>query len=111
MIETRNAIITSVTLGLEDHGILTAYLHLDYGGTAQGFGGYNLQATGANYCAHFVRRCLETVGVNEWNDLAGKTIRVKAEHIKVHAIGHIVKDKWFDPSAELKEMEVTAKAA
>lgn len=42
MVETKNAKITGTMLGIEDHGILTAMLYLDYGGTAQGFGGYQL---------------------------------------------------------------------
>ena len=33
-----NAKITSTHLGQEDHGIFTAWLQLDYGGSGQGFG-------------------------------------------------------------------------
>ena len=42
MIKTVNAMIRSVALEYEDHGILTCWLHLDYGGSCQGFGGYSL---------------------------------------------------------------------
>ena len=38
--EIRNAVIQSTMLGYEDHGILTCFLHLDYSGAGQGFGGY-----------------------------------------------------------------------
>lgn len=41
-IETKNAIIESVSIGTER--CLSAWLHLDYGGRAQGFGGFVLYA-------------------------------------------------------------------
>lgn len=38
----RLARVQSFTLSNEDHGCLTLWLHLDYGGSLQGFGGYTL---------------------------------------------------------------------
>ena len=43
-IEIRNAIIKSTMLGTKDHGIMTCYLYLDYGGEGQAFGGSSLIA-------------------------------------------------------------------
>jgi len=111
MMEIKNAEISSVSLSNGDHGCLSAWLHLDYGGSGQGFGGWNLYSpkshkddkTG-NYAGHFIWRCLEVAGVTEWKDLVGKTIRVKCTHDKVQAIGHILKDLWFCPSDEFKEL-------
>jgi len=118
MIEVRNAIITKATITNDDHGLLSAWLSLDYGGSGQDFGGYALYLPFApnpkdfknsinqkNYAGHFIWRCMEVADVTEWSKLVGKTIRVKAEHSKVHAIGHIVKDDWFDPSADFEKME------
>lgn len=110
--ETKNAIIESATIGFE-HGILTAMLYLDYGGCGQGFGGYVLQISkdSPHYiidksCAgHFLTRCLEVGGVESWEELKGKTIRVQAEHTKVHAIGHIIKEDWFCPEEDFKDLE------
>ena len=108
---TRNAIIKSARLSTEDYGVLTAWLDLDYGGGGQGFGGYNLYNPGAgnrvsrNYAGHFIYRCLEIAGVDRWDQLPGKTIRVNLDQDGlgglIQGIGHIVEDKWFFPKREL----------
>ena len=104
-IEVKNAKITGARLLIEDHGILTIFLDLDYGGSGQSFGGYALHISskknyGRDVGGFFIWRILETVGVWDWNDLTGKTIRVKAAYDKVHAIGNIIEDRWFDPQKE-----------
>ncbi len=117
-IETQNAVIKSATITNDDHGLLSAWLTLDYGGSGQGFGGYALYLPkdwkhhgGANYCGHFIWRCMEIAGVSEWSNLRGKTIRVRCDHGKVHAIGHIVKDDWFNPSEDFEKMAPETEAA
>lgn len=111
MMEIRNAKIEEVSLGYEVHGILTCYLFLDYGSSSQSFGGYALdiwhkeagERFGTAYGMEFVRSILDVVGVEKWEDLKGKNIRVKSESRKIHAIGHIIKDKWFEPEKDLKQ--------
>lgn len=105
--ETKNAIITDATITSDDHGCLSAWLTLDYGGSGQGFGGYALYLPKSfthhelkSVAGHFIWRVMEVAGVLKWADLKGKTVRVKAEHSKVHAIGHIVKEDWFCPSED-----------
>ena len=105
---TENATIAKAYLGFEDHGILTAMLEFDFGGTVQGFGGYGFdhQPTdvwipSAN-CALFIRRILDTVGVSAWHELVGRHVRARRGGGTITAIGHIVKDQWFTPSEELK---------
>lgn len=116
-IETKNALIERATITNDDHGLLSARLSLDYGESGQGFGGYALylpkdfshSTNQKNYAGHFIWRVMEIAGVDEWSKLPGKTIRVKCEHFKVHAIGHIVKDDWFCPTDDFKAMRtVTA---
>jgi hypothetical protein len=112
-IETKNAVIEKATLTGNDHDLLSAWIYLDYGGSGQAFGGYSLylpksfthhDPCGPNYAGHFIWRVMEIAGVSEWSKLPGKTIRARHEHSKVHAIGHIVKDDWFDPSRDFELM-------
>lgn len=104
--EIKNAIIKSVSLGYEDlYRIFTCSLILDYGGERQVFGGYSLDTynkeldkrIGTAYGLEFIINILETVGVDKWEELKGKSIRVKADYEKIYAIGHYLKDIWFKP--------------
>ena len=108
-IEEKNAVIEKATITNDDHGLLTVWLTLDYGGSCQGFGGYALylpktfkhhKLKGPNYAGHFLWRVMEIAGVVQWDQLEGKTIRVRAQHGGVEAIGHIVKDDWFNPGED-----------
>jgi hypothetical protein len=116
-----NARIESVELGYEDHGILTAFLHLDFGSTRQGFGGYALDSNRpyeyddlthtrritdglaiksrrmpSLACGYFIMRILEVVGVDSWEKLPGQYIRVDSDWSSVYRIGNILQDNWFD---------------
>lgn len=111
--EIKNAIIGSAILDMGDRGLLTSWINLEYGGSGQGFGGYSLYLPKsythhnpqANFAGHFIFRCMEIAGVESWDKMKGKTIRVKCNHSGVQAIGHIVKDDWFEPAVEFKGMK------
>ena len=110
--EIKNALIKSARITMEDHGILTAWLDLDYGGVCQGFGGFSLYLPKSfthhkikSAAGHFVFRCMEVAGASRWDSLHGKTIRVKADHCGVLAIGHIVKDDWFCPKEDFAALD------
>jgi hypothetical protein len=109
MIETCNAVITGASLTIADHGVLSSFVSLSFSGGGQGFGGYALSVLeipkGPNYAGIWIVRVLQIAGVTEWDQLRGKTVRIRHEHSKVHAIGHIIEEDWFDPSVVFARME------
>jgi hypothetical protein len=109
--ETKNSIIRSADISIE-RGCLSAWLHLDYGGSGQGFGGYVLYVSKSSkhhnmrtVAGHFIHRVLEIADVTRWADLPGKTIRAVSDQASVKKIGHITKDDWFNPSSDFKNVE------
>ncbi len=68
--------IESTMLGFEDHGIMSFWLTLDFGGSGQGFGGYCL---GGTFTHDVLTGILEAVGVEKWEDLKGKPVWVRRE--------------------------------
>ena len=117
--EIRNATIDSTMLGIEDHGIMSAHIGLDYGDCHQGFGGFALDGKPngrtvdskrepSACCGHFIARILQIAGVGSWEKLKGRSIRIKREdgwNGRIVAVGHLLKEDWFDPEAEFKAME------
>lgn len=92
---TKNARITKVFVGFDDHGIPTCMLSLDYGGTGQGFGGYDLRFVGHQM---FLFELMKTLEVNDLSQLKNLVVRVILIAGSINAIGHILKDQWFDPN-------------
>lgn len=102
----QNAKIESVSLTMADHGVLTFYLGLDGGGWGARFGGYVI---GKGYLGaedfsasesglEAIMRIMDTVGVERWEELTGKYVRVADCEWgkKITRIGNILNDKWFD---------------
>jgi hypothetical protein len=115
--ETKNALIKSTQLGIEDHGLMSFSINLDYGDSFQGAGGYCLDGPRQDENGDFIKRegtawgmslimeILNVVGVSNWEDLPGKHIRVKAHSTGVEAIGHITEDKWLTFKEFGKELQ------
>lgn len=112
----KNAVIESASLTINDRTILDVWLTLDYGGSCQGFGGYCLYLPKSfahhSICSpagHFIYRCLEVAGVTDFNQLKGRSIRVRVSRDgfggDIEAIGHIVKDDWFCPSSDFAALD------
>jgi hypothetical protein len=80
--ELHPARIDSTMLGIEDHGIFTFNLTLDYGGSFQGAGGWSLDAydqslnkrIGAAFGISVIIEILRIAGVDEWEKLKGQHI-------------------------------------
>lgn len=117
--ELKNAVIESVRIDNERG--LRMWIMLDYGESGQVFGGFLLYRPAdwgeprqvqpsVNFCGHFIYRCLQVAGVGELNQMEGKAVRAIASDGRCKAIGHIVKDDWFDPEAELEQLKKTAEA-
>ncbi len=107
-----NAVIGDVFFGLEDHGLLTCVISVDYGGSGQGFGNYmlgnkDLKTTlkQPNYAGAFVVGVLRTLEKEDLGKLSGTPVRVKRENGLILGLGHFIKDKWFFPREMLAEME------
>ena len=102
--EIRNAIIKSAEITTDDRGFLDAWLHLDYGGVCQGFGGYVLYLPKSfthhelkSIAGHFIFRCMEIAGASRWSELPGMTVRVQSDNAGIYKVGHIIRDDWFCP--------------
>lgn len=117
MTEIKNAIISNASIDTGDRGLLTAWIQLDYGGDSQGFGGFALYLPKSfthftekgDFAGHFIFRAMQIAEVTDWSKMKGKTVRAKIENGLVVAIGHIVKEDWFNASEDFKKMSSLTK--
>lgn len=101
-----NVKIDETFLGREEHGILTCYLYLSGFGFGAVLGGRALDkydesanrriATQKGF--ELIDRILKIVGVQKWEDVAGKYIRVEVPDFgkKITKIGNLIKEDWLD---------------
>lgn len=104
--EIKNAQITKTMLGREDHGIFTFMIFVKCEGWECGVGGYALDYYNKElgervYSAkslEAVSKLLDVVGVDKWEDLKGKYIRVKDNGwgSTIDEIGNLMENKWFN---------------
>ena len=106
----KNARIEKTSLGTGDSGLFMFWLHLDYGGLHQAFGGIGLDSppkereVGARripsaYGMDCIVRILEVVGVENWEDLPGKYVRAVVKNDRVVELVNILDDsKLFNPA-------------
>ena len=115
-IEIRNAVIESALISSDDRGFLDCWITLDYGGSGQGFGGYALYLPKSfthhkieSIAGHHIYRCMEVAGVGRWEQMKGRTVRVRLLDGIINAIGHIVKDDWYCPKEDFASLNKDAK--
>lgn len=104
MNEIRNAKITGTSLGFEGHGIMTCFLFLEWDGGGVGFGGYALENKDG---ITFIKATLGVVGVETWEELKGKYVRVEVGFgcRPSTGIGNLIKDEWLYPQEFFNECE------
>lgn len=102
-----NAEIKNVSISMADHGCLTFRILLNGGSWDAVYGGYCIghgflgsdsftAENGGGLVA--MMKIMDTVGVERWEDLKGKYIRVVDDGwgLPIKKIGNIIRDKWFD---------------
>ena len=104
--EIKNAKITGTKITMADHGILTFYLGLDGDSWSTWYGGYCIgkgyleaeEFSGYDKGLEAMMRIMDVVGVDTWEDLKGKYIRVKMVDVgdSIITIGNLIKEKWFN---------------
>lgn len=101
-----NGKIEFVTLSMRDHGCLTYGLGLKFAGGGCVYGGMVIghgylgadKFEGSAKGLEAMMQIMNVVGVNRWEDLEGRYIRVEDPGLGkvVSKIGNIIEDKWFD---------------
>lgn len=101
-----NAQIESTRFTMADHGVLTSYLVLNGHGWGACYGGYvfgngylgSEYFEGSASGVEAIMRIMDTVGVDEYEKMKGKYVRVATKGLgsSVKIIGNILDDKWFD---------------
>ena len=118
-----NATIESTMLGREEHGIFTFFLYVNLGKDIGhcGIGGYALDMYDSKVkrrkiqskSIEFISKILDVVGVETWEDLPGKYIRVNIEGgwgMRIYEFGNIIEEKWisFEDFFKNNNEEVTS---
>lgn len=111
--DINNAEIKDVDLSMADHSVLTLEMTLEGNGWGVVYGGYVLghgylgakEFDGSAKGLESIMRIMDVVGVERFNDMQGKYIRVatKGWGSSVKIIGNLIKDKWFDIDEFFKE--------
>lgn len=104
--EIKNAKIINTMLGREDHGIFTFMIYVQFDGCSCGIGGYGLDYYNKElnkrvYSAkslEAVSKILDVVGVDKWEDLKGKYLRIKDNGwgSTIDEIGNLMENEWFN---------------
>ena len=106
MVEIINMKITNTYLTMRNHGVLTFNLTLEGSGYGVVYGGWVIghgylgakEFLGSAKGTEALMRIMDTVGVERWEDLPGKYVRVVSDGwgSTITKIGNIIDDKWFD---------------
>lgn len=103
-------------LAIEDHGLLTMYVACTDGVTVYPFELYGFDYhkngerwTDKGFTAAAIRCLMETVGVHTWRELTGQLVRCRLnESGRAVAVGHIIKDRWWNLAEIVQEYALLA---
>lgn len=108
-----NMQIISVDLSMQDHGVITLMMSMKgncigtvYGGICLGHGYLGAKEfSGSVKAMPYIMRIMDVVGVERFNDMKGKYVRVAIKDFSspVKIIGNIIEDKWFNPESFFNE--------
>lgn len=105
-IEIVNARIDAADLNFGQRRMLIPDLAFDYGGSFQGAFQIRLRSDESDIGGWFVERLLQTLEADSWLALHHVPVRIKrgkGPQGEIIAVGHFIKDQWFNPSEELDE--------
>ena len=112
--EWQIARIERVSIEYEDHGFLTCWAFLDYGGSGQGFGGYalghrdnGLDESDTSHLYRWITEIMRVVGVESWDKVAGHEVLVLADGSKVHGIRAMRANREFFPQGKPADAPTT----
>lgn len=86
---------------------MSFFLYMGWEGSVQGFGGYALdewdkklgkRLDKQGITGQLIAEIIDVVGVESWEDLKGKYVRIeRGEGLgeKITGIGNLINDKWF----------------
>jgi len=95
-----NAEISSVEVMVVKGSILTLMVGVNYGGSSQSFGGYQMahkERIADGTFGEWMKALFATFEIENFRDLKGLPCRVDANNSQIFRIGHFLKDKWVDP--------------
>jgi hypothetical protein len=104
--QVTNAVIKQTFIGFEQ-GVLGVYLGVHVGGD-QLVRIVNLQVEldeTPSYAGDLIRNILEIVGVDAWERLPERAVRIKIEEGNVIAVGNLLTDNWLDFKKFVAEYE------
>jgi hypothetical protein len=53
-----------------------------------------------SFAGHWIYNIMKIAGVNRWNEVVGKSIRVSNTPYRIDGIGHIIESIWFYPNRD-----------
>lgn len=101
-----NATLRRLSIGREDHGILSASIVLEGASWGQSYGGYALddrpaedddRRRGTALLACALLELFDTFNIDDVDKLKNLPVRVRwvTQYGAIHSIGHFTKDQWF----------------